>query len=293
MSRIRWIHLALGLAATAVATAGCGAERSSTTTVRAGLDVFLASAKIQGADGLGVQPLPAGTLRDGDPLSSHVLLDAGSEVSIAGLARFEGTAQRAGGEGELGVTGVCGQGWTADGERIDTDPCSAAEYVTDISAGQSHLLEVRLYPATDSGSATAGTYKLTIPLDESGDVRLDLTYRLAEAGQLKLPPWPKETAPLMLTFEPSSNTRWWELRIRIEDGYGRVIDERDLARYKDSRPNLQKDGVFAVDVPRGLPLRTVLLNRDGDSWVPCNRSGAFVGEERGWVTLLTDACLRR
>jgi hypothetical protein len=288
MARIRWAHLAGVLAVGLTFAAGCGTDQPVTAT---GLHVLLGSAEIRGGAGISVRPLPAGTLRDRAPLTSLVLVEPASEVSIAGLLRFTGKAARAGGGAVLGVTGVCGQGWTAAGDPIDTDPCAAIDYVTTLRAGRTSTLWVKLYATTEAGPVTPGTYDVSIPLgDTPGGPLLDLRYWIARPGQVDLPPWPDETAPLAIGFEPDAHS-WWELRLRIEDGYGRVVDERNLADYEDEQSFVEGGPVLTVDVPRGVPLHTVLQRRQGDSWVRCDSGITIVLEQdRGSLTPLTDGC---
>ncbi|MEQ7123891.1 hypothetical protein ABN034_05155 [Actinopolymorpha sp. B11F2] len=289
MARIRWVHVAMVLAVgVTVAAAGCGADQPVTTT---GLHVLLDSAEIRGGEGIAVERLPAGTLHHRAPLTSLVLVKPDREMSIAGLVRFAGKAERAGDGAVLGVTGMCGQGWTTAGDPIDEDPCAAADYITDIPAGQTSTLRLKLYATTEAGPVTPGTYDLTIPLgDAPRGPLLDLRYRIARPGQVDLPPWPDETARLAITFEPDGHP-WWELRQRIEDGYGRVVDERHLADYEDDQSFVEGEAVFTVDVPRGLPLHTVLQRREGDSWVRCHSGITIVLEQdRGSMTPLTNGC---
>ncbi|GAA5017328.1 hypothetical protein [Actinopolymorpha pittospori] len=189
MSRVRYTHIAMGLVLTAFPAAfGCGADRSVAAPDRTGLDVLFESAVVRGMDGVAATPLPAGTLRPGEMLTSLVRLEADEVVSTRGLVQFEGRATRVNGGAELGVTGMCGQGWTVDGEQIDADPCSAVSPVTAIGAGQDSTVQVRLYPSTEAGQVTPGTYRVSIPLDEPDGPLLDLTYRIVEAGQAHLPP---------------------------------------------------------------------------------------------------------
>lgn len=261
----------------------------------ADLDVLLESARVRGADHLAVEALPAGTLRHGGTVTSMLLLESDRIVSIAGLVGFAGTAERSGGgDAKLGVSGACGYGWRPTGHRVRIDPCAAAEVVRSVPADQPTPVWVTLYARTEAGPVMTGTYDLTVPLDGAGTTRLDLTYRIVEAGRATLPPWPAERAPMAITFEPSDEG-WWELRVRIEDGYGRVVDERDLAGYQDDKPlDLESTAVFTVDVPRKLPLRTVLLRREGGTWTPCQTATNIVTADRRWPTaLLADACLAR
>ncbi len=286
-------------AAVVVAVAvGCGPQPSvaapTALSTQTELDVLLDEAVVRGGDGLTVRALPAGTLREGSPTVSMILLQSDRRRSMAGLVRFAGKARRSDGGADLGATGMCGRGWSATGHRLHADPCSALEAVTQIPAGRAFALRVLLYPATGSGPVTTGTYDLTVPLDERGTVRLDLRYRVVESGQATLPAWPAETLPLAITFEPSPANQWWRLRVRIEDGYGRVIDERDLAGYRSEHPDLEREGVFTIDVPSALPFHPVLLERLGGTWVPCNRGTDIVTEERtSPTTLLTSGCFRQ
>ena len=80
--------------------------------------------------------------------------------------------------------------------------------------------------------------------------------------------------------------------IRIEDGYGRVVDEQKLDQYKDDNADQEKDGIFTVDLPRNLPLNITLLEPDGEEgWKPCIGGFAFVtAKQEGPQTLLLGDC---
>lgn len=106
MAKLRRVHVAIGLVVALAATGACGPERA---VAASSLDVFLESAEVRGGDGVTASRLPAGTLRESEPLHTRVLLEAEVETSYAGLLHHEGRAQRAGGDTGLGVTGVCGQ----------------------------------------------------------------------------------------------------------------------------------------------------------------------------------------
>jgi hypothetical protein len=291
MAKLRRVHVAIGLAVVLAATGACGTEGA---VAASGLDVFLESAEIRGGDGVTASRLPAGTLRESEPLHTHVLLEAEVEASYAGLLHYEGRAQRAGGDAGLGVTGVCGQGWTPDGEKKTGDPCAAADYLSYVPAGRSIPVGLLLYPMTEAGHVTPGSYRLSIPLDEPEGPLLDLRYRIVRSGDADLPPWPEEAIPFGITLETYPD-RWWELRIRFEDGYGRVIDERDLADHRDDQPFVESDALLTVDVPLGLPIDIVLLEREGGDWIPCGVGGAFVTEKqkpRGPTAIIPSSCLQ-
>lgn len=290
MFNLRWARAA-ALLAVLVATAGCGQMQGPQTDSREGLDVLLEKASVRHGEGITVESLPVGTLRNREWLHAVALVKADLEVSTKGLVVYSGLAQREGGGAELGLTGICGRGWTKDGDKIEADPCSAASPVTQIAAGQPSTVHVRLYPVTPSGQVTTGTYRITVPLNDPDGPLLDLTYRVVEHGQAELPAWSADRIPLALTFENNTAGAWSSLWIRIEDGYGRVVDERDLSAYRNDKPDLENDGVFTVEVPRSLPLTILLLRRDGDDWKPCGGGFAFITAKSKWPqTLLIDSC---
>lgn len=293
MVRIRWARAAAVLVAL-VAIAGCGQELGAQFPPQvAGLDVFLERAAIRNGNGITVKPLPAGTLRADGPLRSMLVVRADQRVSIRNLVLFAGLAQRTGGGSELGVTGLCGRGWTQEGKQIDADPCMGANMAMALEAGTATTLHMGLSPAAPSGPVTPGTFHIAIPFNDEDGPLLELTYRVVEPGQAERPPWPAEKVSQAITFEPdpAEPDLWSTLFIRIEDGYGRIIDERALSAYKDDHPDLENDGVFTVDLPRGLPLNVRLFRRDGNGWVPCASSSLIVTTKDKWpIGLLSDTC---
>jgi hypothetical protein len=162
-----------------------------------------------------------------------------------------------------------------------------------LDPGRATILRVALYPASPAGPVTPGTFHIAIPFNDEDGPSLDLTYRVVAPGQANLPPWPAERVAVAITFEPdpAESEIWSTLFIRIEDGYGRLIDERDLSAYRDDHPDLENDGVFRVDVPRGLPLNIRLFRPDGDGWVPCASTPNIVTGPSKWpLGLLDDTC---
>ncbi|WP_349329940.1 hypothetical protein [Actinopolymorpha sp. B9G3] len=292
VSWIRWARVTAAMSVVAV-MAGCGTESPIALSNDVSLDVLVESAEISGDDGITVEALPAGTLRKGSMLWTLARLDADEATPIPGLVQFEGKAEREGGGAALGVTGTCGLGWTAKGKQMTGDPCAAAGWPMQIPDPDGVPFALLLYPTTDSGSVTSGTYRVSIPLDKSDGPHLDLTYRLIERGDADLPPWPDETVPWTLTFEPYAENRWRELRIRVEDVYGRVIGARDMVDFQGANPDLENDGVFTVDVPRGYPVSAVLLKREGEAWIRCGGGVDVVMEKKKWPTaLLTEGCVK-
>jgi hypothetical protein len=256
--------------------------------------VLLQAVSIRHGRGISVETLPVGTLRAGEPMHAMVLATADREVSTNGLVAFSGVADRDGGGTGLGVTGICGHGWSRDGDPIEEDPCAGASPASRLPAGRPSTLHLALYAATPAGEVTSGTYRITIPLDDPNGPLLDLTYRVAEQGQAELPPWGAERIPLALGFENDAAGVWPTLSIRIEDGYGRVVDQRELSSYKDHNPDMENDGVFTVDVPRNVPLNIVLLRRDGGVWTPCSSGVDLVSTTSKWPhTQLLGDCLVR
>jgi hypothetical protein len=149
-----------------------------------------------------------------------------------------------------------------------------------------------LSSTTPAGQVTPGTYRISIPLNDPKGPVLDLTYRVVERGQVELPPWNSERIPLAISFENQPPEAWSELLSRVEDGYGRVIDERELSAYEDDHADQEKAGIFTVEVPRNLPLNVILLQRVGHDWQPCSSSMDFVTSRRKWpLTLLIGDCV--
>lgn len=190
------------------------------------------------------------------------------------------------------MTGICGYGWTQDGKKVDDDPCSAATPATRTPAGKDSLLHLRLYPATPSGPVTTGRYRITVPFNDPGGPQLDLTYKVVERGKAEFPPWSTERVPQALSFENEPAEKWSRLLIRIEDGYGRLVDERNLAQYKNDNADQEDVGIFTVALPRKQPLKITLLEPDGDDWKPCGGGGfGFVtAKSKGPQTLLLGDC---
>jgi hypothetical protein len=292
MSRTRWARVTAAMTVVA-AMAGCGAGRPVALSNEVALDVLVESAEITGDDGITVEALPPGTLRKGGALWTLVRLNADTTMPIPGLVQFEGKAEREGGGAELGVTGACGLGWTAEGQQKRGDPCAAELWPMQIPDPDGVPFGLLLYPTTETGPVTTGTYRLSIPLDKANGPHLDLIYHISKAGDADLPRWPDETVQWTLTFEPYPENRWRELRIQVEDVYGRAIAGRDMAEFIGKKTDLENDGVFTVDVPRGYPVSAVLLKREGDKWLRCGGGINVVMEKKKWPTaLLTESCVK-
>ncbi len=116
-----------------------------------------------------VTAYPPGTLVSDEvlqPLFSFAVAER--EVSIAAGAFFAGEFPAEEGEGVLGVSGVCGRGWSRDGSRVTADPCSAASPVTPGSSpGSPRRSPSPCYPRTESGQVRPGRYQVEIPLAAS------------------------------------------------------------------------------------------------------------------------------
>lgn len=237
MVRLRWAFAPM-LIVMLLAVAGCGQLKGSQSLPRDGLDVLLAAVSVRQGEGITVEALPVGILRTGEWLHSVVLVKADDEVSTRSLAYFDGLAQRDGGGAELGLTGLCGQGWTKDGDQIQTERCAAATPVAQISAGKESLVHLGLHPVTPSGPVTTGTYRITIPFNDPDGPFLDLTYRVVKRGQAELPQWSAERIPLALSFENEPAEAWSSLLVRIKRVQSRLPDRCPrLSGMEDLRSN--------------------------------------------------------
>lgn len=107
------------------------------------------------------------------------------DISLPQWPYIVDVATASGGDGHLGITGICGMGWQADGTRVDHDPCSAAEPVAGVPAHTTYTLSLRLYPRTEDGRTQPGRYAVSLPL--GAGATLDVTYDVIEHDPEDLP----------------------------------------------------------------------------------------------------------
>ncbi len=205
----------------------------------AALDVFVVDATIDGELDrvLDVEAHPPGTLVPGETLQPLVTFTTTSqEVSIADGPYFAGAFAAEEGDGLLGVSGVCGRGWRQDGSRVLDDPCSAATPLTSIQAGFPTTMSFALSPRVDGSRATAGRYRIAIPLGPAEGAipgSLHLVYELAPRDPARLPAWPEATVPFRISIEEAPSIYFADdpppLTIRLEDPYRRLLVERSLS----------------------------------------------------------------
>lgn len=266
-------------AAALVLLAGCGSpqatgpaeSRPPAVHSAEALDVFVVEAAIVGEMDrlLDVTAHPPGTLSPDEVLQPLFTLAApDQEVSIAASAFFAGEFLADEGEGVLGVSGVCGRGWSRDGSRITADPCSAASPVTTVQPGFATTIPFTLYPRTESGQVRPGRYQVEIPLADdsspsSGALRVGFQAVPRDPG--RLPAWPEATVPFRVSLEEAPSVFFEDdppqLTVRIEDPYRRLLVERSLP---EILAEANEPPSFEVLVPPGAWRVVTLLASGGD-----------------------------
>jgi hypothetical protein len=252
------------------------------------LDVF-AEAAVLGplADVLRVTAHPPGVLTPTAPLQALVTFDATEDVSIAAFPFAAVEVDAEDGAGTLGVTGICGRGWRADGSRLE-DPCSAAEPVASVGAGQPTTIPLTLFPRTTDGVAAAGRYVVIVPIADGGDGGrsgdLRLTLDVAPRDRDRLPPLDR-TAALTVSLEEAPAELVGPgappLEVLVEDAFRRPLDRRPVADAAAA------GGAYEVAVPAGV-VHVVLVAPDGDGrYLRCGVQQALVDADRT-ITVLFD-----
>lgn len=97
----------------------------------------------------------------------HVAVTIRSEQqrNAPGLPFAAGSAQATDGDGAIGISGVCGRGWTREGARVTEDPCSAATPVTSFGPETDNSFGFSLHARVGDRSLEPGRYELVLPLD--------------------------------------------------------------------------------------------------------------------------------
>ena len=296
----KWLAAAAGMvAAVAVALGLVLADDGGVNVSTVGgaddeaLDVFVVDATIVGELDryLDVVAHPPGALVPGEVLQPLFTFTAAEEeVSIVASAFFADEFPADDGEGVLGVSGTCGQGWRRDGSRVADDPCSAVTPVSSVQPGFPTTFPFALYPRTESGRVRAGRYDVEIPLatDASAPTgTLRVQFEVVQRDPARLPAWPEETVPLRVSLEEAPALFFDDeappLTVRIEDPYRRVLVERSL---EEILAEGNEPPSFEVAVPLGgWRVVTLLANGRDGGLVPCGMQAVLL--EAGEPTTLT------
>lgn len=147
-----------------VAAGACGSQQSLQATEPRTLAVegsVTVAGPLAGTVEAGLQqPEP---LVPGEPGAHDIVLtnSGTTEISIEEFVFYEYMASSE--EGALGLTGLCGIGWDADGRT--PDPCAAADPAVIVEPGEAFPARVVLYPSVAGETTTPGTYRFNVSLD--------------------------------------------------------------------------------------------------------------------------------
>jgi hypothetical protein len=119
----------------------------------------------------------------GGPAAVTLQVRSTENVNLARLPFHSSIAGAGSGDGVLGYRGVCGPGWDEDGRPGATDPCPGADPATEVPAGTAIEVPIMLHRRTDTGTVSPGEYDLTVPLDGTSAVEIDLELRAVRCAQ--------------------------------------------------------------------------------------------------------------
>lgn len=254
---------------------GCGDDSTAVRAddeSQAGLTVAAVDATVRGnlSEVLAVEARDPGLLRSErstDGLVTFTNTTEGDVLLQEWPYAAETVAANEGG-GRLGLTGICGMGWQPDGERVQHDPCSAAEPVASVPADTTYTLGLRLYPRVEDGRTQPGRYEASIPLGP--EATFEVAYEVREHRPDALPDWPTADAELTVQLEQiwlENPYRDRKLEVVVEDTYDRVFARRDVA---DIVASSEADPVpsWTFDIPAGT-WRTTVVSQTDDGPMTC------------------------